>query len=132
MSQLLVTRELALLGDTDPELKALINKPLIAKSECKFTCPSETVLQNCVKQLRISDEHLRSRPEELMLWSWNATYIERVLGEEGGTVILGVNWYDLDFFNKKRDSYVNPSHLEKYLNIGFSLENLSVSHWLSV
>jgi hypothetical protein len=125
----LVTRQLVLLGDTDPELKVFSRKPLVSRSICRFVCDDDLILAECVEQIRISDEHLRSRPEELMLWGWNATFVEKIPGQIGGVVILGVNWYDETFFNERRNSYVNPSHLQKYLQIGFSLENLTVEHW---
>ncbi|MBX9569403.1 MAG: hypothetical protein K2X77_10940 [Candidatus Obscuribacterales bacterium] len=124
-----ITRELVLYG-TDGQQPSK-TKVLKVRSECRFDCPDQKTLEHCVDQIRISDEHLRNRPEELVLWGWNCTFVERT-GEEkngGGVVILGVNWYDEKFFEEHLDSYMNPSHLAKYLEIGIPKGGITVEHW---
>ena len=106
-------------------------KQLIAKSECRFACPDKITLDKCVEQIRISDEHLRSRPEDMILWDWQSTYVEvdEDSSNGSGTVVLGVAWYNQEFFDERRNSYANPSHLAKYLDIGLPPGAITVSHW---
>lgn len=67
-----------------------------------------------------------------MLWNWTETYVEKALGDvnPGGTVILGVAWYDKQFFDSRKDAHTNPAHLLKYLDIGIPLGQIKVTHWL--
>ncbi|MGH3899495.1 MAG: hypothetical protein ACRDTA_14890, partial [Pseudonocardiaceae bacterium] len=89
----IVTRVRVLTGsDADPV--RLAGKVPIAKSDCTYYCPDAATAQRCIAALRESDERLRSRPEEQMLWDWECTYFEAEPGNPngGGTVILGVAW----------------------------------------
>lgn len=115
--------------DTDPQRRG--SKTVVARSECRFSFDDDAALERCIEQLRLSDEHLRNRPQELMLWDWGATKLERLAYSDapGGVVVLGVAWYDLDFFNAHKDAYTNPSHLAKYLEIGIKPGSVQVSHW---
>ncbi|MGH3832775.1 MAG: hypothetical protein ACRDRS_20440 [Pseudonocardiaceae bacterium] len=69
----MVTRVRVLTGsDADPV--RLAGKVPIAKSDCTYYCPDAATAQRCIAALRTSDERLRSRPEEQMLWDWECTY----------------------------------------------------------
>jgi hypothetical protein len=126
MSDTLTLTRVLVGEDQDPRRRG--TKKLIAKSECRFVCPDDEILARCVEQIRLSDEHLRSRPADMILWDWQSTYVEK--GDEpGGTVVLGVAWYNETFFNERRDAYANPSHLAKYLNIGLAPGAITVTHW---
>jgi len=130
LSSEVVTRTLVLQGeDRDPARRG--NKKIVARSKCRFTCPDSETLERCVEHIKASDEHLRNRPEEMMLWDWASTYVERTGNEAngGGVVILGVAWYDEAFFEANRDAYLNLSHLSKYLTIGLTNGTISVTHW---
>ena len=84
-----VTRVRVLAGeDTDAGRSA--DKTPIGKSDCTYHCPDAATAERCIEALRESDERLRSRPEELMLWDWQATYWEAEPGnpDDGGTVLL--------------------------------------------
>lgn len=115
--------------DTDPQRRG--SKKVVARSECRFVCDDDETIERCIEQLRLSDEHLRNRPEEMMLWDWIATRLEKQAysDQPGGVVVLGVAWYDLEFFNAKKDAYTNPSHLAKYLGIGLKEGSIQVNHW---
>lgn len=126
-----ITHTLMLEGE-DGDAGRRGRKKVIAKSECRFDCPNDDILATCIEQIRLSDEHLKSRPEEMALWDWQRTFIESNSlkpRKSGGVVILGVAWYDEQFFDEKRNAYANPSHLEKYLNIGLHEEAITVTHW---
>lgn len=68
---------------------------LVAVTFCEITFDNEKDLQKCVEALRESDERLKQRPDEWLLWDWTRTY------REGMKILFGVNWYDLDFFNAR-------------------------------
>lgn len=46
----------------------------------------------------------------------------------GGTVILGVVWYDEEFFTDRRDAWLGVMHQRIYKDLGIPLENIEVSH----
>lgn len=125
-----VIRELVLIGeDGDPARRG--DKTVIAMSQCRFECPDEETLEQCVAAIRRSDEHLRNRPEEMMLWDWQNTQTERPVDRpnSGGTVILGVAWYDADFFSEKREAHMNEMHRMLYDQIGLPPNSITVTHW---
>ncbi|MFF3097618.1 hypothetical protein [Streptomyces cyaneofuscatus] len=129
ISQNAVTRVRVLNGeDTDATRRG--DKKAVARSECTY-CPDETTARRCIDALEESDRRLRERPEELMLWDWQATYFEaeqdNPLG--GGSVILGVAWYDQEFFDDRRDAWFGRMHQRIYQQLGIPLENIDVSHW---
>jgi hypothetical protein len=101
-------------------------------STCRFACPDPDTLQRCVEAIRKSDEHLRNRPEEMMLWDWQSTFVEMVGNEPdetGATVILGVAWYDEDFFRDKREAHLDSMHRTMYEAIGLTAGSIEVTHW---
>ncbi|MGP4083685.1 hypothetical protein [Streptomyces sp. KR55] len=52
------------------------DKQVIARSDCTYYCPDEATARRCIESLRESDERLRSRPDELMLWDWECAYFD--------------------------------------------------------
>ncbi|SEM69775.1 hypothetical protein [Streptacidiphilus jiangxiensis] len=125
-----VTRVRVLTGeDADAERRA--DKKPIGKSDCTYYCPDAATAERCIEALRASDERLRERPEELMLWDWQCTYWEAEPGNPngGGTVLLGVAWYDEAFFADRRDAWFGAMHQRIYQQLGIPLENITVTHW---
>ncbi|MEW2161153.1 hypothetical protein AB0950_39035 [Streptomyces sp. NPDC007189] len=103
----------------------------IAFSDCRYYCPDEATVRKVVEALRESDERLRSRPEELMLWEWEATFFEAEQGNPngGGTILLGVAWYDEDFYNERKGAWFGTMHRRIYQQLGVPMENITVTHW---
>ncbi|WP_334026510.1 hypothetical protein [Nocardia terpenica] len=66
-----VTRVRVLVGEDADAARRGDKKP-IALSQCKYYCANEAVAVRCIEVLRDSDERLRARPEELMLWDCRA------------------------------------------------------------
>lgn len=125
-----VTRVRVLSGeDTDAARRG--DKHAVARSECSYYCPDEATARRCISALEESDKRLRERPEELMLWDWQATYFEAEQDNPngGGTVILGVAWYDREFFDDRRDAWFGRMHQRIYQDLGIPLENITVEHW---
>ncbi|MEU4090181.1 hypothetical protein [Streptomyces aureus] len=103
----------------------------IAFSDCRYYCPDEESVRRVVDALRESDERLRSRPEELMLWEWAATFFEAEPGNPngGGTILLGVSWYDEEFYTERKGAWFGTMHRRIYQQLGVPMENISVTHW---
>jgi hypothetical protein len=118
--------------DTDAARRG--NKKPIGRSDCTYYCPDEATARRCIEALEESDKRLRERPEELMLWDWQATYFETEQGNPngGGTVILGVAWYDREFFDERRDAWFGRMHQEIYKGLGIPLEDITVDHWAAL
>lgn len=115
--------------DTDADRRG--DKTPLIRSECTYYCPDEATARRCIEALEESDKRLRERPDELMLWDWQATYFEADKGSEvgGGTVILGVAWYDEEFFNDRKGAWFGAMHQRIYQGLGIPLEDISVTHW---
>lgn len=125
-----VTRVRVLDGeDTDAVRRG--DKKAVARSECTYYCPDEATARRCITALEDSDKRLRERPGELMLWDWQATYFEAEKSNPlgGGTVILGVAWYDQEFFDDHRDAWFGAMHKRIYKDLGIPLEDITVDHW---
>ncbi|MFH8387865.1 hypothetical protein ACH4E7_44520 [Kitasatospora sp. NPDC018058] len=125
-----VTRVRVLTGE-DADAARRADKTPIGKSDCTYYCPDAATAERCIEALRESDERLRNRPEELMLWDWQCTYWEPESGNPngGGTVLLGVAWYDPAFFADRRDAWFGAMHQRIYQQLGIPLEDITVTHW---
>ncbi|MGW3402839.1 hypothetical protein [Streptomyces zhihengii] len=115
--------------DTDAARRG--DKKPVVRSKCTYYCPDEATARRCIEALEESDRRLRERPDELMLWDWQATYFEAEQDNAngGGTVILGVAWYDEEFFTDRRNAWFGVMHQRIYKDLGIPLENIEVSHW---
>ncbi|MFW5415078.1 hypothetical protein J0910_29820 [Nocardiopsis sp. CNT-189] len=125
-----VTRVRVLVGEDDDETRR-DGKTAIAFSDCRYYCPDHKTAKRVIEALRDSDERLRARPEELMLWDWQSTYFEAETGDPqgGGTVLLGVAWYDEDFYTERKGAWFGAMHKRIYTELGVPLENVEVTHW---
>lgn len=116
------TERILLLDPKEDRWKRDPSHKLIARTYCEVVFDNEDDLQKCVAALRESDERLKQRPDEWLLWDWQATY------REGMKIILGVNWYDLDFFRARKDAYKNPAHIQYLSRFGATPERLQIRH----
>lgn len=109
------------------------DKVLYARSDCRYFCPNADVLAATVKALKESDEKLRLRPEELMLWEWGVTWVQpdptSTVG--AGTVVLGVSWYDKEFYEDRSCAYLSVMHRRIYAQLGLSADQVQVRHFLA-
>ncbi|MFJ8746031.1 hypothetical protein ACIRL2_42580 [Embleya sp. NPDC127516] len=122
-----VTRELVLLGDAAPGRRG--DRTVIAESHVEVDIVSDEALARCIDALRASDDRLAEQPDSK--YNWNLTWMER-RKEGGGKVIFDVVWYDEEFFDAKKNSYMSPEHLAMYTTIGADEGALAVSHWRKV
>lgn len=125
-----VTRVRVLIGE-DADANRRGGKRPIARSDCRYYCPDAATVERCVEAIRESDERLRARPDEMMLWDWECTYFEADPdnGQGGGSILLGVAWYDPEFYAERRDAGFGYMHRKIYKSIGVPLENVEVVHW---
>jgi hypothetical protein len=114
--------------DADTARRA--DKTVIARSDCRYYCPDAATVARCIEVLRDSDERLRSRAEELMLWDWECTYFEADPDHQagGGTILLGVAWYDAEFYEDRREAWLGAMHKRAYAGIGVTLDDITVTH----
>src|SRR5687768_16306694 len=68
----------------------------------------EDKLRQCVRMLRWSDDRLRARPEQMLLWEWNRSF------RDGMTIQFGVAWYDREFFERRKDAFKEAGHIAYY------------------
>jgi hypothetical protein len=92
----------------------------ITKIEIEFN--NETDLRNCVRMLRWSDERLRARPEQMILWDWQQSF------REGMKIHFGVAWYDREFFDRRKDAFKEPTHIGYYTMFGATPERFKMHH----
>lgn len=128
------TRYLVLTGaDGDPARRG--DKKVIAQSFCEYYCPDYATLVRCIKAIKDSDDRLLQRPEEQMKWDWDTTWVsfhnDADRESAGGTIYLGVAWYDREFFDDRKDAGFGAMHRSIYKNIGVPLEEVRVAHFLA-
>ncbi|WP_155253307.1 hypothetical protein [Bradyrhizobium japonicum] len=109
-------------GSEDPS--APPRKPY-ARSEVQITFNNERDLRQCVRLLRWSDERLRARPDQRILWDWQMTW------REGMTIYFGVNWYNREFFEARKDAFLNPEHQSYYAMFGATADQFKIRHVIS-
>ncbi|MBP2321413.1 hypothetical protein JOF56_001798 [Kibdelosporangium banguiense] len=93
-----------------------------ARTTVEIVFDDEANLRECVKLLRWSDERLRARPEQLMLWEWQNTIRDRM------TIRFGVSWHNKRFFERRKDAFKGPSHAAYLRRFGVTADDLDVRH----
>jgi hypothetical protein len=129
-----VTRIRVLLGESsDPARRG--DKTVVAFSDCRYRCEDFATVERCVEQIKTSDDKLRARPEDLMLWDWDNTHVEFDNSQEprsgGGTVYLGVAWYDQEFFAERGHAGFSRMHKKIYEMVGIPESAITIAHFLS-
>lgn len=128
-----LTRIQVLTGESsDPARRG--DKTVVAFSDCRYQCDDFATLVACVEAIKESDDKLRARPEDLMLWDWDNTYVQFDNPEDprsgGGIVLLGVAWYDREFFTERGGAGFSRMHRKVYEMIGVPPEAITIEHLL--
>jgi hypothetical protein len=100
---------------------AATRKPY-ARTSVSLAFKNEHDLRECVRLLRWSDERLKARPDQLLLWDWNVTF------REGMEIQFGVNWYDKNFFELRKEAFQNPQHAAYYAAFGAKASDFKLNH----
>jgi len=69
-----------------------------------------------------SDDRLRARPEQMILWDWQRSF------REGMSIYFGVAWYDKEFFERRKDVFEEPSHVAYYSMFGATPDRFKMEH----
>lgn len=97
-------------------------KEVYANTSVKITFSNERDLRQCVRLLRWSDERLRARPDQRILWNWSTSF------RLGMTISFGVRWHDKDFFEARKDVFRNTEHSGYYAMFGASADQFEIEH----
>ncbi|WP_426985918.1 hypothetical protein [Pseudarthrobacter sp. Y6] len=57
---------------------------------------------------------------------------KRSRASKGGKVDFGVVWYDMDFFEEKKDIYLGKHHLRMFSGFGVAENDVEVDHFRKV
>lgn len=122
------TRVMVLLGDdADPNLRD--GRTAIAYSECRYPNMSPEQTARTITALRESDARLREIHDRRMLWSWNSTWMEPN-ADGTANILLGVAWYDHEFYQERKGAGMGRMHELIYQEIGISPETVEIKHWV--
>ncbi|HPE56187.1 MAG TPA: hypothetical protein PK904_07305 [Bacteroidales bacterium] len=108
-------------GENDGRKEAH-GKKLVAESKVEIQLDSTANLLKCIQALEESDRRLR----ELRTggpYDWQLVKIKDL------TVKFGVSWYDLEFFNAKKDVWSQTEHSSMFQQFGVPIEKVSVQHF---
>ncbi|GGN99817.1 hypothetical protein GCM10010112_93950 [Actinoplanes lobatus] len=127
------TRTQVLTGESsDPARRG--DKKVVAFSDCRYRCADFATLVRCVDAIKDSDDKLRARPDDLMLWDWDDTHVQFDNPDDprsgGGIVFLGVAWYDMEFFTERGGAGFSRMHRKVYELIGIPEDAITIQHFL--
>lgn len=125
--------------DIDDHLDALLKKGLIseqkildgasdktfgkrqpyATTKVRIEFERESDLRKCVRLLRWSDERLLAMGSTIA-WAWAMTV------REGMTIKFAVNWYDKDFFERRKDAFRDSNHLSYFRMFGKGTNDMDI------
>jgi hypothetical protein len=114
------TERVMILSGTETS-ESRLRKPY-AVTHVQITFDNEDDLRKCVRLLRWSDERLRARPDQILLWEWDNSFRENM------TISFAVNWYDSQFFERRRDAFMEPRHASYYGQFGAKPEDFKLRH----
>lgn len=109
-----------ILSGTESEESRQRKPYAVTKVEISFN--DEESLRTCVRMLRWSDDRLRARPNQLILWDWARSFREDM------TIYFGVTWYDKEFFEQRKDAFMEPGHASYYGYFGAKPEDFRMEH----
>ena len=83
---------------------------------------NEDDLIRCVRMLQWSDERMRSRTDPMILWEWTRSY------RHGMSVEFTVAWYSKDFFDERKNAFMDPQHASYYSSFGLKPSDIKIKH----
>lgn len=95
------------------------DKKPYAITKVKVEFDNEEDLRKCVRLLRWSDERLLEIGSTIM-WSWERTI------REGMIIKFAVNWYDKDFFEKRKNSFKDKNHMSYFNMFGKNASGMQI------
>lgn len=98
-------------------------KKVFALSKVEIQLHSEKELAVCIAHLEESDRRfamINSNP-----WDWTKAMYRQL------AVRFGVEWYDKDFFERRKEAYLSPEHVSLYSQFGATVNDFIVEHYLT-
>ena len=112
-------RVMILPGTESPGRK---NRQPYARTKVRILFDNEKDLRNCVRLLRWSDERLRARLDQLLLWEWERSFRDKM------EISFAVSWFDRAFFEARKNAFAEPQHQSYYGQFGAKAEDFKIEH----
>jgi len=109
-------------GDAQERIRG---RQLVAQSDVSIELATDEAVEKCLRALEVSDLHLAEKPQK---YDWKFVWVDPS-EQGGGRVNFGVAWYDEEFFDEKRDVYLDTKHLRMIAGFGADDGAISVSHY---
>jgi hypothetical protein len=125
-------RQIVSLGGETEERRA--GREAIAESHIEMTLATDEAVAVCLAELEASDRRLAERTKKGPCpspYDWQVVTLEHN-DAGGGTVRFGVAWYEEDFFQEKKDIYLDANHGGLFSKFGVEPSNVKVTHWAKI
>lgn len=87
-----------------------------------MTFEKESDLVRCARMLQWSDARLRGMESPEILWEWKKVFRNMMQIE------FAVGWYSKDFFEERRDAFLEPTHASYYSTFGMTPDDIKIRH----
>jgi hypothetical protein len=101
-------------------------KRVVARSSVHFVVCDDGVLSRCLEDLRLFSAVLRNRPATEVNYGWGRITLDR----SARRIAFDLNWYDRDYFHRRRGAYASRFHAEVLRRFNLSPSDLTVSHFV--
>jgi len=112
-------RVMILAGTESPGRK---NRKPYARTKVEIAFDNEADLRRCVRLLRWSDDRLRARLEQLLLWEWESSFRDKMV------IYFAVSWFDRAFFDARKNAFAEPQHASYYSQFGAKAKDFKIEH----
>ncbi|MEV0045616.1 hypothetical protein AB0H60_19435 [Nocardia rhamnosiphila] len=125
-------RQIVSLGGETEERRA--GREAIAESHIEMTLATDEAVAVCLAELEESDrrlaESIKNGPKPSPgPYDWQVVTFE-ANEAGGGTVRFGVAWYNENFFQEKKDIYLDSNHGALFGKFGVEPSDVKVTHWI--
>lgn len=110
-------------------LERIRGREVVAESKVTIRVPDSEALENCLHQLEVSDRRLAEMGPKTGGYDWQFVMSES-FDDGSAAVHFGVAWYDMDFFQEKKEIFKDVKHSRMLGAMGVSAAEISVDHWV--
>lgn len=93
-----------------------------AYTHVSMTFSNEDDIVRCARMLQWSDERMRARTDPKIMWNWKQSY------RDGMTIEFSVGWYSEEFFEERKDAFMDASHASYYARFGLKPSDVKTRH----
>ncbi|MDB5530744.1 MAG: hypothetical protein JWR51_3847 [Devosia sp.] len=83
---------------------------------------NEDDLIKCIRMLQWSDARMRAAPDPKIMWAWREGF------RDGSQVEFAVAWYSEEFFQARKDAFLDRSHSGYYSQFGLEPKDIKIRH----